>query len=68
VAVKGLKVAGFSTSCGWPVRVARKGVRGAVASDECLVARPEGENPWKERGGLICERNMREGSTGLARR
>ena len=39
-----------------------------MASDECLVARPEGENPWKERGGLICERNMREGSTGLARR
>ena len=63
--MKGLKVAGFSISCGWPVRVARKGVRGAVASEEWLVARPEAENLWKERGGLICERNMENDSREL---
>ena len=66
VANAGLKVVVFLTGCRWLVRVAGKGVRGAVASDECLVARPEGENPWKERGGLICERNIRNGSRVLA--
>jgi hypothetical protein len=55
-------------SCDFPLRVAGKGVREAVASEEWLVARPEAENLWKESGALICERNMREGSTGLARR
>jgi len=45
-------------SCDFPLRVAGKGVRGAVASDERLAARSEAENLWKERGGLIGERNM----------
>ena len=52
-------------SCDFSRRVAGKGVRGAVASDECLVARPEAENPWKERGRLICERNMGDDSREL---
>ena len=45
-------------SCDFRLRVAGKGVRGAVASEEWLVARPEAENLWKERGGVICERNI----------
>ena len=45
-------------SCDFQLRVAGKGVRGAVASDERLVARCEAENVWKERVGLFCERNM----------
>jgi len=68
VANAGLKVVVFLTGCRWLVRVAGKGVRGAVASDERLVTRPEAENLWEERGGLIDQRNMKEGSTGLARR
>ena len=63
-----LKAAEFSVSCDFSLRVAAKGVRGAVASDERLVTRPEAENLWEERGGLIDQRNMKEGSTGLARR
>ena len=55
-------------SCDFPLRVAGKGVKGAVASDEWLVARSEAENLWKERGGLICGRSMGNGSRGLARR
>ena len=57
-----LKVAVFSMICEGLVRVAGKGVRGAVASEEWLVARSEAENLWKERGGLFCERNMWNGS------
>jgi hypothetical protein len=60
-----LKAAGFSDLCRWLVRVAGKGVRGAVASDEWLAARSEAENLWKEHGGLICERNMGDDSKEL---
>jgi len=66
VANAGLKVVVFLTGCRWLVRVAGKGVRRAVASDEWLVARSEEESFWKERGGLICERNIRNGSRVLA--
>jgi len=66
VATTRLKAAGFSMSCDFPLRVAGKGVRRAVASDEWLVARSEAKNLWKERGGLICERNMGHGSRVLA--
>ena len=45
-------------SCEFPLRVAGKGVRGAVASDERLAARSETGKLWKERGGLVCERNI----------
>ena len=37
-----------------------------MASDEWLVARSAAESLWKERGGLICERNMGHGSRVLA--
>ena len=62
----GLKVVVFLTGCRWLVRVAGKGVRGAVASDEWRAAKPEAEGLWKQRGGLICERNIRNGSRVLA--
>ena len=52
-------------SCDFPLRVAGKGVRGAAASEEWLVARSEAENLWKGRGGLICERNMGDDSREL---
>jgi hypothetical protein len=53
-------------SCDFSLRAAGKGVRGAVAGDEWLVARSEAENLWKERDGLICERNIGNGSRVLA--
>jgi hypothetical protein len=53
-------------SCDLHLRVAGKGIRGAVASDERLVARSEAENLWRERGALICERNIENGSRVLA--
>ena len=67
VATARLKAVGFSMSCDFSLRVAAKGVRGAVASDEWLVARSAAENLWKERGGLICERNMGNGTTGVSK-
>ena len=54
-------------SCDFSRRVAGKGVRGEVASDEWLVVRSEAKNLWKECDGLICEPNMGNGSRGLAR-
>jgi len=67
VANAGLKAVVFLTGCRWLVRVAGKGVRGAVAGDEWLAARSEAKNLWKERGGLICERNMGNGSIGVSK-
>jgi len=43
VANDGLKVAVFSVSCRWLVRVARKGLTATVASGAWLVARADGE-------------------------
>ena len=38
-----------------------------MASDEWLLARCEAKNLWKERGGLLCERNIGNGSTGVSK-
>ncbi len=68
VAGKGLKVAGFSASCEESVRVAKKRVRGAVASCEGRGMRQGANRSVQVFGEAEGEENMGNGTMGLARK